>query len=247
MNTMLKQLLLLVGLSITLLATVIAAPASINGYYLSGDLAANWLKTQTYKVQTSDAPLGATVDLRSKLGWGGGLAVGSQSGPYRLEAALDFLSNKTKNATAALSKVWWTGEPALLSLPTSGRATATTLLVNGYYDFRPLALWTPYVGVGLGVANLAVNVSTVHVDPFSFVTLARVHDNSTEFAYQGIAGFSWKVTDHLKANMDYRYLRTVTATFNVTDQSPFSDFGVGIIKGHYQSNRALGSLAYYFD
>ena len=245
MNTMLKQLILLVSLSIALLVTAIGAPASMEGTYLSGNLAANWLKTQTYKVQDPDAPAGATVNLRSKTGWGGGLAVGSQSGPYRLEAALDFLSNKTKNGTAHLQG-FGLGSPSLI---TSGRVTATPLLINGYYDFKPAGMWTPYVGVGLGVANLKVNVSAAHVDPESSVTFARVHDNSTEFAYQGIAGLSWRVTDRVKANIDYRHLRTETATFNVTDLLPFSagEVGVGIVKSHYESNRAVGSIAYYFD
>lgn len=243
MHKILKQsiLILFTGFSVAMLVTEFSLAASMEGFYVSGDLAANWLKTQTYKVNISNAPVGTTVDLRSKTGWGGGLAVGSQSGPYRLEAALDFLSNKTKNGTANLQGGW----PGTPSLTTSGRVTATPLLINGYYDFRPTALWTPYLGIGLGVANINVNVSAV--EPISD-TFARVHDNSTEFAYQGIAGVSWKVTNRMKVNLDYRYLRTETATFNVTDQVPdFFQQGVGVIKGHYESSRVLGGVAYYFD
>ena len=258
-NTKLKQSTLFSSFLVAMLATSVSSAAFMDGCYVSGNAAANWLKTQTYRVRDQSAPSGTTVDLRSNSGWGGGLAIGSESGPYRLEAAADFLSNPVKNATAYLPG----GFPSVAQLSTSGWVKATTLLVNGYYDFKPQKSWTPYLGLGLGVANIHPNLSAF--EPVSQLS-PSLHDNSTEFAYEGIAGFSWRVAKRVKANIDYRYLRTSTATFEVSDNTPSSGGGGGggfegkgeggggssassptIAKARYASSRVVGGLAYYFD
>lgn len=253
-NTKLKQAIIFSSFLGSMLATGLSSASFMDGCYVNANGGANWLKTQMYRVRDQNAPLGTTVDLRNNSGWNGGIAIGSQAESYRLEAAMDFLSNSVKNATAYF--------PRIVPLSASGRVRATTLLVNGYYDFKPQTSWTPYLGLGLGVANIHPNVSAF--EPESQVS-AQLRDDSTEFAYQGIAGVSWSLAKRVKVNLDYRYLRTSTATFGVSSSASSGGGGgegIGegeggggeqstvnrpIVKARYASSRVVAGLAYYFD
>jgi outer membrane protein OmpA-like peptidoglycan-associated protein len=74
--------------------------------------------------------------------------------------------------------------------------TAWTGMANLLYDFGRDWPIRPYIGVGAGAAN-------VNVD--SNVTASN---SEWAFAYQGIVGVSWAVTDRLDIFIDGRYLRT---------------------------------------
>src|SRR3546814_19180655 len=65
-------------------------------------------------------------------------------------------------------------------------------MVNALYDFDTGTPFTPYAGVGIGAAR----------------TKVKDIDSKTLFAYQGILGVSYDVTDELKAYLDYRYFAT---------------------------------------
>ena len=73
-----------------------------------------------------------------------------------------------------------------------GRMTNWSAMVNALYDFDTGTPITPYAGVGVGAAR------------------AKVKDigSKTVFAYQGILGVSYDVTNELKAFADYRYFAT---------------------------------------
>ena len=235
MNKKLTQSLLIGGFSVAMLTAGPSFAACMNGPYISGNLGATWLQTQRFDLQNvQPVSVGGNLRLPSDTGWSGGLAVGSQNGPYRLEAAVDYLSNHVKDSTINIAGM------SSLGLQSSGRVSATTLLVNGYYDFMPDAMWTPYAGVGLGVANINANVSLF--EPISG-TAARMHDNDNEFAYQGILGASWKLNNRVKANVDYRYLSTSKATFNASDNQG----DTGQLKSRYTSNRVTAGVTYYFE
>ena len=234
MDKKLKQTVLLAGFSVAMLTAGSSFAACMDGPYVSGNLAATWLQTQNNQILSPVLSSGGSLRLPSDTGWGGGLAVGSQNGPYRLELALDYLTNDIKNPTASAPSL-----PAF-AIQGSRRLSATTLLINGYYDFMPQAIWTPYLGVGLGAANLNTRVSVF--EPISGIS-ARVHDDSTRFAYQGIAGASWKVASHTKASLDYRYLSTARAVFNGND----SLGDTGQLRSRYTSNRITAGLSCYFD
>ena len=235
MNKKLKKSILLTGLSLTMLTAGSSFAAGMEGPYVSGNLAASSLKTQKYDLDIDTPPV--TLRVPSEVGWGGGLAVGSQNGPYRLEAALDYLTNQVGPGSFTVED----------SLPQgalfSGKVSATTLLINGYYDVMPQATWTPYVGIGLGVAHLKENVALL--DPKSPDPKPFVHDDANQFAYQGIVGASWKISDRAKANVDYRCLSTTKATFNVSGDG--AKAASAQVKDRYTNNRVTAGMTYYFD
>lgn len=236
MNKTLKKSILFTGLSVAMLTAGPSFAACMQGPYVSGNLAATWLQTQNYQVSSAAFTGTGNLHLPSDTGWGAGLAVGSQNGPYRLEAALDYLTNRVKNATLNLPG------NAPIPINASGRVSATTLMVNGYYDFMPDAVWTPYVGVGLGVANINARFSGND----GLGDTGGIHDSDNEFAYQGIVGASWKVAERVKANIDYRYLSTSKANFNASANVSSTPINAQA-QSRYTNNRVTAGVTYYFD
>lgn len=79
-------------------------------------------------------------------------------------------------------------------------------MVNGYYDFRPNASFSPYVGAGVGIAD--VEVEDV---PFSG---GRLDDEDSVFAYQFIGGVGYGLTERVDLFGELRYLATDEPRFN---------------------------------
>jgi opacity protein-like surface antigen len=80
--------------------------------------------------------------------------------------------------------------------------TTAAVMVNLYYDVRfgwPIA---PYLGLGLGAAQ--VESDDVN-DGFGNVGPGK---DSTEFAWQAIAGFAWEFGPRFALTGDYRYFAT---------------------------------------
>ncbi|MEI8397004.1 MAG: OmpA family protein [Rhodospirillaceae bacterium] len=76
------------------------------------------------------------------------------------------------------------------------------LLANALYDFDTGTRFTPYLGVGIGAGFVHDRVTGLY------------NGDDTTFAYQGIAGVSFAVTDRMSVTADYRYFATTDAEFN---------------------------------
>jgi opacity protein-like surface antigen len=74
----------------------------------------------------------------------------------------------------------------------TGNMNTYTALVNGYFDFKNDTRFTPFLGAGLGYAD--VNKSN--------------QDNA--FAYQGIAGVSYAIDNNWALTAQYNYLDTTS-------------------------------------
>jgi outer membrane protein OmpA-like peptidoglycan-associated protein len=98
-------------------------------------------------------------------------------------------------------------------------------MVNALYDFDTDTRWTPYLGVGAGVADVTLN-GVGRTTPTASATY--VHGDGTEFAYQGIAGVSYAIDYNLKVGVDYRYLAALDhdygSTYNGVTGTARSDY-----------------------
>ncbi len=94
-----------------------------------------------------------------------------------------------------------------LSVPGDGDVSAFTFMVNGYYAYN-LDKFRPYVGVGVGGANVSADISTLG-SPL-------VDDDDTVFAYQGIIGLEYQLSDSVSFGARYAYFATQDPTFNDT-------------------------------
>ncbi|MBF0445981.1 MAG: outer membrane beta-barrel protein [Magnetococcales bacterium] len=86
----------------------------------------------------------------------------------------------------------------------SGDATVNALMANAYVNL-PIPLLKPYIGLGVGGAN--VNYSSISTD-----SMQLFDESSTHFAYQGMVGILFSVPVlPLELMAEYRYFATTDA------------------------------------
>lgn len=102
----------------------------------------------------------------------------------------------------------------------SGRTGVLGGFVNGYYNFFHKGAWQPFVGAGVGVAD---------------VSSLRASD--TRFAYQAKAGLDHPFSDHLTGEIAYRYVGV---------PSLHSDAEPGGFHGDYHASIVTVGLRYKF-
>jgi len=81
-----------------------------------------------------------------------------------------------------------------------GDISQTAIFANAYYDFNRTGSLQPYVGAGLGFADVDVTYSPSGV--------GVINDGETKFAYQIKAGATWSVNDAWELFGEYAYRAT---------------------------------------
>ncbi|MEM6626984.1 MAG: porin family protein [Pseudomonadota bacterium] len=81
-----------------------------------------------------------------------------------------------------------------------GDISTTALFANVYYDFNLSGALQPYVGAGIGLADVEVDYSPSGV--------GIIDDSETKFAYQIKAGATWRATDAWEIYGEYAYRAT---------------------------------------
>ena len=94
-----------------------------------------------------------------------------------------------------------------------GKITSWTIMANVIYDILPDSVINPFIGVGVGINRITINTDGQFSNITGPLTAANpafqnlsIHDNDTAFAWQALAGLSWKATDDLSVDLTYRYL-----------------------------------------
>lgn len=159
--------------------------------------------------QEFDYSPGNQIDTELDGGYALGLAAGYDFGHLigdwlgvRTELEYTYRSNDVDTHT--LNGAAQTGE--------SGDVASHGFMWNGYFDWYAHRIIRPYVGVGIGLAS--VNYKDYGVAAIPTV----LDDGDAVFAYQGIIGSAFNVTDKFSIMADYRYFGT--ADPEVTTASP---------------------------
>ncbi len=95
---------------------------------------------------------------------------------------------------------------------TNGQINQTSVMANVLYDFFPGATITPYVGAGAGIA---------FVDPSLAGGCTMC---STQFAYQGIIGLGYNVSQNWRVDLDGRY-------YGTTNTGTYTNTNIGVMLG----------------
>ena len=170
------------------------------GIYLGGEGGANWLLNTTVS-QPGVSPINPMT------GFGVGGVVGYDFLGPRVELETVYRSN---NANAAFAP------PGAGPVPISVGVQQTAIMANAYYDFLAGSRFVPYVGAGAGIAF--VNAGG----------LPGGAGNSTQFAYQGIVGVGYNVTEKFRVNLDGRYYGTTSPT---TGGGSWDNNSLGVMLG----------------
>jgi len=115
-----------------------------------------------------------------------------------------------------------------------GNLTYLTGMVNGLLDFKTGTKVTPFVGIGIGWSRVAYN-SVKAKDG----TSATVDDTDNVFAYQGMAGLAYDITESWKIDLEYRYFHTQDTTLK-------NDSGVGVNFDCNSNHSVIVGVRYLF-
>jgi OOP family OmpA-OmpF porin len=184
-----------------------AASAETDGWYFGAEAGANFAPKIKFDAMAN------TWQQSQDTGYAILGQVGYGFGQWRLEGELGWRHNELSNFT------WAAGSPS-----PSGAIGGVSFMANALYDFKTDTPWTPYLGAGIGGLNL-------NADNIIAGNTKVTNDSQTVFAYQGIAGLSYAVTDSLSLRADYHYMRTEKANL-VLD----SGIGGGIGQGTYTAH-----------
>lgn len=170
------------------------------GLYLSLGGGANW----TRDADITGTGINTTAD--TDTGWAVTGALGYRYGNgLRSEVEVGYRSNGVDSLSGVTNG--------------SGDIRAWNFMGNVLYEFSTGTKVIPYVGAGIGAARISF-------DDVTPVGGSRIDDSDWRFAYQGIAGVSYKVTDRVELFGDYRYLGTTDPSFSTASgTSVDSEYG----------------------
>jgi len=197
MNNGVRQLLLAVALVII----AQGAWAQTKPWYVAAGLGASFVDD----VDATQAGVTLTTDLDTGiLGTG---AFGRSFGNFRAEGELSYNTNDVSTVSALG-----------VSLGASGDVSTFGFMVNGYYDFETNSKWTPYIGGGIGGANVSIN-------SLSVVGVPLADDDDTVFAYQAKVGVAYEFSPAWEGTLGYRFFGTEDADFVDSTGGSFSTDG----------------------
>jgi outer membrane protein OmpA-like peptidoglycan-associated protein len=156
-------------------------------------------------------------------------------GFFRLEGELGYRRHDVKSLAVVndggLGNKIGVGSLTGASAHPSGHVSAASLMVNGLFNIVPSWRISPYIGGGIGAANVTLNKVAV-----AGTTVASGSDG--RLAGQGIAGVGGKINEHVSLALDYRYFLTLDPTFRDASGAPF--------RSHYRTQNVLLSVVYHF-
>ena len=130
-----------------------------------------------------------------------------------------------------------------------GNVDSWTGFGNVLFDLLPHSRINPFVGGGVGFVHLkVVSAGTIEGGGPTFVPYAAsINDYDTHFAYQGIAGVSFRATDRLNVDLTYHYSRADNITYDDASFGAIDTTGNGILKGQWVDQSLTLGLRYAFN
>jgi len=190
-----------------LAAAAFSSPASARFYVFGSGM---WTSVEDSDV--SDSGLSGTLE--SESGWGFAGGVGYIIGPHlRSELEMSYRKNDLDRLTVR-------GFGLNASGAVSGDATVWAGMLNAIYDVGTWAGFTPYLGLGAGVATIDVDITAGGVS---------ASESDLSFAYQGLAGVRYAVTQAVDVKAGYRYFSLLEPRFGTTSADYHShNFELGV-------------------
>lgn len=197
-----------------------AAMASDNGFYVSAKMGTSVVQLSNQKWETIEqSPYdyqSHSSGSKNKAVFGGGLAFGydlydTTSLPIRAELDFSMRGKASSNYNIGRENITIPSGSLTSSDDVKNDVTLNTFMVNAYYDFKNETNFTPYVSVGLGMANIK------HKAKYEYTEIqlpSNITDNnsfsksktSNNFAWSLGLGSQYKLNDNLSLDLSYRFL-----------------------------------------
>jgi len=201
-----KKALLLSSLIFVFLTTV---AFSAEGTYVSGNIGAVFIPD--YNLTDTTSP-GTEIELEASSGTAFGIAVGHDYGNnIRAEAELAYQKNDFDKAV--LNNAY---------IPVSGDISSFAVLLNGYYDFPSESIFTPFIGAGIGFAQ--IDVSNFNAEGSG---IPNESTDDTVFAYQVGVGVGYAFSEKITIDVKYRFFGTSDPTFN-TNEAEYGSHNISL-------------------
>lgn len=168
----------------------IANPSNL-GYYLSGNAGVSWLEDADIERDLNNGSAEAEYDT----GFLFGGAFGYDFGLLRTEAEFGYRENNIDEFKDISIDGIYVGD-----MSASGKMTTLSYMLNTYIDFENDSSVTPYIGGGVGLADININDLRVNDNHFD--------GDDTVFAYQAAAGLGYDINESLTLDVGYRYFAT---------------------------------------
>ena len=150
-----------------------------------------------------------------------GFAIGGYLG-YELDSGFRFEGEMTIRAN---------GVDEVDGFPLSGDLSSVAFMGNVLYEFAAGPSIRPYLGLGIGLANVVMT-------DLSLVGSTFIDDDDTVLAYQFIAGVGIPLSPVLSLTVDYRFF--------ATENPRFVDFAADVIEIEYQNSSLLVGIRSLF-
>jgi opacity protein-like surface antigen len=204
-----------------------AAPAQAEGLYIGAFGGVNFVDEAT---GSADVPGGGgvsyTVDVENDIGWaaGGAIGYGFDFG-LRAEAEVAYRWNDLDRASLG---------PVAVDL--EGDTTALSIMGNLWFDIPLTGRVRPFLGGGIGMAQVSLNDVEVAVAPGT----TFVDDSDWVFAYQLGGGVAFQVAPGVDLTAEYRYFGTDDPEYELEAVAADAEY-------EYSSHSVLFGLRYSFN
>lgn len=176
-----------------------AAGAAQAQVYVSGNIGGMFVADPDLE---ESAPVYAgTGSLGLDPGWGVNGALGHAWGLFRVEGEISYRMAELDSLTVDSLTAAGLTLTGLGTFPISGDMSILAFLANGWRDFKTGTDFKPYIGGGIGIANVGFD-------------LGAAEDDDWVFAYQAGVGLGYELTKNVTASLGYRFFGTTTAEYS---------------------------------
>lgn len=95
----------------------------------------------------------------------------------------------------------------------TNKLRSQSLMLNGYYDFKNVSKFTPYLSTGVGVTSIK-NTQMLNPEMSQVEEELNLSDTSNSFTWSVGAGVAYKVTENVALDLGYRYVDAGEIEFN---------------------------------
>jgi opacity protein-like surface antigen len=195
---------------LTLVAALLLSLNCHAGWYLRGGIMYNSLEDIRIKEFSGDYKAG----LDSSIGFNA--AAGYRFALLRGEAEIHYLSAGIRDTGIA-------------QVTTSGDFQRTSLFANLYMDFPFTFLIEPYLGAGIGISKVKVDIDNLFAGEGAGASFSSSADDR-RFSYQLMAGLRFNVFETISIHAGYRYLNVDALSFAEGDYQLESKNGSHILE-----------------